>query len=715
MSDTPQPNSSDDLLNRLLPLFEAACEERLTEETAARLDAELRSSPDARWLYLTYMDLHGSLYWDAAGGLSLAALESAFKQTGPQPAAPSPIRNPRRSAAAIAVTAAALVLAMVVTPLWWGGPAGKPVLQPVAEQTGDSTPQHATSPFDTRPPQRDTTRLGPVVEMDSLWPPEHDAVVATSLVPEAPLAAPQPSPAPTVQTADAASRQESAVKLINHELSAGWKSAGLQPSDRAEDGEWLRRLSLDVIGRIPTLPELEQFLADAPAQRRSQALDRLLSSPEYARHFTTAWTNLLIGRSSGPEVDRGALKKFLRTGFATNRPWNEFVYELVSAEGSGKDNGAANFLLAHMNNEAVPATALTARLFLGQQLQCVQCHRHPFNETEQTAFWEFNSFFQQTQLVAQRSRDMQSGQNVLISASLVNRAEGGPIFYETRNGLMKAAFPRYGGQEIDPGPQVNRRQELARLMTTGNQPQLAEAFVNRTWQHFLGYSFTRGVDDLGPHNPPSHPELLAGLSQQFVASGYDIQQLIRWICLSDVYQLTSRPNATNGQDDPSLGDLPLFSRVYTRSMSAEQLYDSLLTATRAQQAVGGDWTRAEDQRQKWLEQFIVAFDTEENDEANTFDGTVTQALSLMNGEVVQTALAAAPGTLLGDLLRERSSDSEKIRRLCQAALSRNPTPRELTTMRRLIARSGRPASRASEGYEDLFWALLNSNEFALLH
>ncbi|HTN03338.1 MAG TPA: hypothetical protein VL132_15725, partial [Planctomycetaceae bacterium] len=179
-------------------------------------------------------------------------------------------------------------------------------------------------------------------------------------------------------------------------------------------------------------------------------------------------------------------------------------------------------------------------------------------------------------------------------------------------------------------------------------------------------------------------------------------------------ELSSRPNDTNRGDDPELGELPLFSRIYVRSMTAEQLYDSLLTATRATQAAG-DWTRAESQRQAWLEQFIVTFGTEENDEANTFDGTVSQALAMMNGDVVQTALAAAPGTVLGDVVRDRSTEAEKIRRLCQAALSRTPTQREMTTMKRLLARASRPGPRSTEAYEDLFWALLNSNEFALLH
>lgn len=704
-------NDSQPLMDRLQPLLEAACEERLSPEAILRLEAELRDSAEARWLYLTYMELHGSLYWDAAGGLSPVLPESSAAPSA-EPISPA---ARRRSTAAIAATALALVLTVVIAPLWWGSqPAGP------AKIADKNSPSFAPDPTfvdpNTAAPHRDPG--APAIAMPPATrqtPSDSGAATSVAAVTPAPSGAPATgTPAAVDPAMPVTTAKLIPVSLINSELAAGWRLAGIQPSARAEDGEWLRRLTLDIAGRIPTVTELERFLADRSADRRAHAVDRLLDAPEYARHLTTEWANLLVGRSCGPEVDLPALKKFLRTGFAANRPWNELVFDLVSAEGNGHENGAANFLLAHLNNQALPATALTARLFLGQQLQCVQCHKHPFNDVEQTSFWEFNSFFQQTEAVTLRQRDPKSGRETTVGMSLVNRPTGGPTYYETRNGLMKVAFPRYGGREVDPAPEVNRRRELARLMTSGDQPQLAAAFINRVWEQFFGHSFTRGVDDLGPHNPPSHPQLLAGLSREFLQSGYDVKQLIRWICLSDAYQLSSRPNETNRGDDPELGELPLFSRIYVRSMTAEQLYDSLLTATRATQAAG-DWTRAESQRQAWLEQFIVAFGTEENDEANTFDGTVAQALAMMNGDVVQTALAAAPGTVLGDVVRDRSTESEKIRRLCQAALSRTPTQREMTSLKRLMARAGRPGPRGSEAYEDLFWALLNSNEFALLH
>ncbi|HTN02654.1 MAG TPA: DUF1549 domain-containing protein, partial [Planctomycetaceae bacterium] len=491
-------NSPHSLMDRLQPLLEAACEDSLSPEAALRLEVELRDSAEARWLYLTYMELHGSLHWDAAGGLAAPLPEAHVAQSEPV----SPAAR-RRSTAAIAATALALVLTVVVVPLWWGSQHAGPAAL-VDKDAHSVAPQPVVDDINTAAPHRD-----PGVPLIAVHPATEPASSghdpSTPVTPALPGVAAAETPA-SVDSPTAAAAKLIPVSLINSELAAGWRLAGIQPSARAEDGEWLRRLTLDIAGRIPSVTELEQFLADRSTDRRAHAVDRLLDSPEYARHLTTEWANLLVGRSCGPEVDLPALKKFLRTGFAANRPWNELVFDLVSAEGNGHDNGAANFLLAHLNNQALPATALTARLFLGQQLQCVQCHKHPFNDVEQTAFWEFNSFFQQTEAVAHRQRDPKSGREMTVGMSLVNRPAGGPTYYETRNGLMKVAFPRYGGSEVDPAPEVNRRRELARLMTSGDQPQLAAAFINRIWEQFFGHSFTRGVDDLGPHNPPSHPQ-----------------------------------------------------------------------------------------------------------------------------------------------------------------------------------------------------------------
>jgi hypothetical protein len=198
--------------------------------------------------------------------------------------------------------------------------------------------------------------------------------------------------------------------------------------------------------------------------------------------------------------------------------------------------------------------------------------------------------------------------------------------------------------------------------------------------------------------------------------------LIRWICNSEPYQLSSRVSDGNRQDDPLAGDVPRFSRMYVKPMTAEQLYDSLLVATRANYAGKGNWLAAEEQRQRWLQQFVIAFDTEENDETTMFDGTIPQALMMMNGQLIEKALSAEPGTYLNDVLRSEASEVERIRRLCLAALSRDPTPREVASVRkllreRLVNHRGTPPAQiaATDAYQDVFWAFLNSNEFILIH
>jgi hypothetical protein len=517
------------------------------------------------------------------------------------------------------------------------------------------------------------------------------------------------------------------VPFIDSMIQNGWKAAGVEPSPIATDGEWLRRVYLDVVGHTPPEEAVNAFLVDPARDKRAAVVDRLLKDSAYPRNWATIWANALVGRPApAPGVSREALEKYLRDSFAANIAWNEIVYELISAEGSADQNPATNFLLAHLNNDAVPATALTARLFLGIQLQCTQCHDHPFYKDQQNRFWELNSFFQQTEMVSRGPIDSAKQMAPLDEPArrpeLVTRPIGGATFYETLRGEMRAAFPVYAGRRIDPGPAVNRRRELARLMTRGDDRQLALAMVNRMWQHFFGHGFTHPVDDMGAHNPPSHPEVLNRLAREFVATDYDLKQLIRWICATDAYQRTSSFGRKNWADDPTNGGAPLFSRVYLKPLTAEQLYDSLMVATRAKSSARTDWNEFGRRRQDWLRQFVINYGTDENDETSTLSGTISQALVMMNDPIVQGALTIEPGTLLYDVAHEVGDDDAKIRRLCRAALSRDPTEPELEAAREQLqtARDGATSKKDriradSRALQDLFWAYLNANEFALVH
>ncbi len=504
---------------------------------------------------------------------------------------------------------------------------------------------------------------------------------------------------------------EELIGFINTSIRQGWTENNIGPSDVADDAEWMRRVHLDILGHIPEAEKVEKFLADKDKAKRSKLIDELLDDPAYVRNFTTIWTNLLIGRQTPDRISRSGLQKFLRESFAKNKGWDKIVYDLVSAEGHFEENGAANFLMAHLNDGAIPATAITARLFLGRQVQCTQCHNHPFNDWKQEQFWEFNSFFKQATKREVEKYNEKTGRMDFDYAVLEKGDAPGDNFFEKRNGLMQVAYPTFNGTRVED-LNTDRLKELAKLMTSGEKPEIAEAMANRMWGHFLGYGFTKPVDDMGPHNAASHPALLERLGSEFAKSGFDLKQLIRWICNSEAYNLTTRFGETNKKDNPAAGETPQFSRVYLKSMNAEQLYDSLIIATNAHKSGQSSWEQSESKRQEWLQQFVLAFGTDENDEATTFDGTIPQALMMMNGELVRSALSGQKGSTLGDILNDpRGKEGDKIRRLYHATLGRNPTTREASAAKKLMGQSKSPV----EGYQDLYWALLNSNEFIFNH
>jgi len=530
------------------------------------------------------------------------------------------------------------------------------------------------------------------------------------------------------------------VQFVDEQLAAAWQDAGLEPAATATDGEWCRRVHLDLVGRIPTVEELQRFLADTSPSKRVALVDRLLGDDyvdEYARHWTDVWTTVLIGRDvQNQKVNRPGMRQYLRRAFSKNMPYDRFMEELVTATGANANrknvegfNGATNFLsgkLEEMGVEnAVQATAKTAQVFLGLQVQCTQCHNHPFNKGKQNQFWELNAFFRQTRALRRfdGSRDVQWIELVDQDwAGEGGNPEEAELYYELRNGQMKVAYPVFvDGREISksghlPGTLdngtpygVHRRQELAKFIKTS--PFFARAIVNRTWGQFLGYGFTRPVDDLGEHNPPSHPELLDGLAARFEEGGFDLKALVRWIVLSRAYGLSSRVGSGNAADDPSLGEKPRFSRFYLRQMQAEQLYESLLTATQADRASGAAEEAAK-KKDQWMSQFVIAFGTDEGDEATTFNGSIPQVLMMFNGDLIKQATTTGKGGFLDTVAAGPKPPKSKIEALYLAALARKPVKKELAAADALLkAREG----NVTAALQDVWWAILNSNEFIINH
>ena len=506
-------------------------------------------------------------------------------------------------------------------------------------------------------------------------------------------------------------------EFIDQQIRQGWQDNEIEASVAATDEEWVRRIYLDLLGRIPTMEEARKFLADESPRKRSVLVEELLEHEDYVRNFTTVWSNNCIGRGAPQRVSRTGMEKFFREAFARNRPWNEIVVDIVTASGHYEENGAVNYTLAQMQNadEGVQLTAMTARLFLGLQVQCTQCHNHPFNKWQQDQFWEYNSFFRQVGKIDHRKLDPNTGRMVDDYSEVVWQEFSGPVYYEKRSGVMQVAYPRFEGKEVDPGVGVDRRVEFGKLITQsqdGAPPQIAQAMVNRTWSHFFGYGFTRPVDDMGPHNPASHPELLERLSREFVAANYDVKELIRWIVSSEAYALTSQYGDKNKIDDPGAGEVPLFSHMYLKSMQAEQMYDSLIVASNAHKSGQGGWGAQEEQRRRWMQQFVVAFENDENDESTTFNGTIPQALMMMNSELMEKACSVDRGSFLFESMSSPGNEAQKIQELYLAALSRNPTKSEMGKVQKMLKSYG---NQRLMGYQDLFWALLNSNEFVFIH
>ena len=553
--------------------------------------------------------------------------------------------------------------------------------------------------------------------------------------------------------------------MIDQRLRVAWEQNNLRPARAATDAEWCRRVFLDLLGRVPTVSELDAFRSDKSRSKRRAWVDRLLGSEyadDFSKHWTTVWTNILIGRTGGRQgrslVNRSAMEKYLEQSLREDKPFDRLASELITAEGSADPlgenfNGAVNFLVEKLGDGGVQATAKTAEIFLGTAVQCTQCHNHPFNEYRQNQFWEMSAFFRQARVeriphperenrqigqivnrdFAGEGRTLYRDDRSEIFLEVRNgkffdrdaaRQTEAPIYYELRNGQMQVAYPVFvdgtalahtladrGSEYGNSGylEHVDRRQELAQYLVAARE--FDRALVNRMWARFFGHGFTKPVHDMGPHNPPSHPELLDKLGLEFRASGFRVRDVLRWIVLTEAYALSSKISRGNRKDDPALGVPPQFSRFYVRQMEAEQVYESLLVATQADATVSAE--RQGQTRERWLRQFSTAFGTDDGGEATTFNGSIPQTLMMMNGELTRLACSTGSGSFLDKVATSADlSSREKIKYLYWAAVAREPIAEEINICNELLAsRDG----DVVETLQDIWWAILNSNEFILIH
>ena len=713
--------------DELLSLANLYCEETLSDEQLDRLQFLLRSDADCLLLFIEMIQLHGQLLW--GGGISagyqldepgesavepdelelIAAVRKAI------PAAPLHQKASRTQSTRQAVIAASClvsVMAMLLLMMMFR-PYSSSNSTTIASVDGSATPTQpvvsgAGSLIPAAEPAENVTPVPPlkldgIVQSQSKHPEANDV----ASVPDEPVRE------SVAQLSDA-----EVINEIDRLIRTAWEDNRIQSAAEADDHEWVRRAYLTLTGRIPTIEQASEYISASSPRKRDQLADELLSSPLTAENLAVGWTNLLIGRSNPRDVDEQSLYSFLLEQFTENRSWMETVGQLIAAEGRSDENGATNFLLAHLNDQATPATAVTARLFLGQQVHCTQCHDHPFaKERSQQEFWSLNAFFKQ----AERKRipvtsSGEPGMNRQVWM-LTDSGESGMTFYDTLRGQKKAVPPQFAGEALPAEGVASRRAELVRLLNADSNRQVARAMVNRTWAQFFGYGFTSPVDDLGPHNPVSHPELFDHLTKSFVQSGYDMQRLMRWMALSQAFRLSSvQSEEAVAIDDPQEGGTPLFSRAYPRQMGPEQVYDSIRIAIRSVSQQPIDSSVGTAHRKEWVEQFVRSYGTDENDEQLTFDGNISQALLMMNGEDIENAIPLAAGEVTKSL--QDRTVSEAPERLAMATLNRSATENEEKAFRnryRALSRS-LPAEQAMKtATEDMLWAYLNSSEFVSLH
>jgi len=528
------------------------------------------------------------------------------------------------------------------------------------------------------------------------------------------------------------------VSTINKLSEAKWKENNIVPSRYADDYEFIRRASLDIIGRIAKPEEIREFLKDPKETRRSKLINRLLESDEYPKHWADLWANWLLGRSG--VFGRGPYHEWLVTWledqFSQNKPYDSLVKSLITAVGENNDTdkggAAGNFILAHLGEsvpparraeegyfQMVPLTSRITRLFLGTQVQCAQCHDHPFySNIKQEHFWGVNAFLRQ---VTREGQPPQIGRmmtyNKLTLKDDPNVARSGLIYYEKRNGVILPVRPEFlpSGEEkhgapLPPGVQGRqRREKLAEFIL--EHPQFPRAIVNRMWGVFFGRGFVNPIDDFNDQNPPSNPELLNLLAARFKHYNYDCKKLIRWICNSNPYHLSHVANRTNDKPEHEA----LFSRMLMKAMTPEQLFESIVTAAKLEAAESKNGKKV--LKDQWLNTLISNFGDDEGNEVN-FNGTVIQALLMMNGKDINDAITRKDGAVA--LAIRNRTERAAIHELYLTALNRPPTEKEYRT---ILAQFRLPDPRIAlndyrnpnRRYEDLFWALLNSNEFILNH
>ena len=506
-----------------------------------------------------------------------------------------------------------------------------------------------------------------------------------------------------------------AKNVIDEKVFAKLKTLGLPTSEICDDSTFLRRTSLDIAGRLPTLEETDKYLNSDNPNKRSEWIDSLLSTTDYAEFFANKWSSILRNKRKADTYTRGtqAFHEWIRQSFHDNKPYNQFVSELVTARGEISHNPAT----AWFRNVTDQKERLqdTAQVLLGVRLQCAECHHHPYEKWSQQDYYGFSAFFSR---IGKKKTDMPGEEAVFHNVGLATAKH-------PKTGQNIKPTP-LGGDELDILAEDDPRDDLASWITDEKNPFFAPMLVNRYWKHFFNRAIVEPEDDMRVTNPPTNPELLQALSNQFISTGYDIKDLIRTICNSTTYRLSAIPNEHNA------GDRQNYSRYYPKRLPAEVLLDSIDRMTGSPTSFAGQLpgTRAvalPDDSYNSSSYFLTVFGRPEMDSACECEraqgASLAQTLHLLNSKNIQDKLSGAGGNAQKLTSQKERVNEDKITELYKLAFSRNPKDDEMKTAIGYIKKkteqiendANKKEDSIKMAYEDLVWALLNTKEFLFNH
>ena len=502
--------------------------------------------------------------------------------------------------------------------------------------------------------------------------------------------------------------------FIDQLVFANLKQISVPPSPVCDDTTFLRRVSLDIAGRLPTVAEAEAFLASTDPAKRDKLVDALLASPDYADFFANKWTALLKNkRDAANDITANfAFHSWVRDSLLANKPYDQLVRQLLAATGTIADNPP----VAWYKRVKQPTEQLedVAQLFLGVRMQCAQCHHHPFERWSQHDYYSMSAFFSQIG----RKPTATAGEDVIFHKRGVAQTEN----KKTKLPVKPAGL---GDPALDIPPDEDPRLRLADWMGNKANPFFAKSLVNRYWKHFFKRGLIEPEDDIRDTNPPSNPELLDALAKHFVESGFDLKAVVRVITQSSTYQLSATPNQHNGVDRQN------FSHFYPRRMQAEVLLDSIdqFTGAKTDFADLPAGTRAialPDNSYNRGSAFLKVFGRPEGASVceceRASSASLAQSLHLMNAGDVKAKLTTSGGRA-ERLAKADKPEAQKIRELYLAAFAREPQSHEQAVAEEYLARpredaAGKPLPPEQSrriAYEDLLWALINTKEFLYNH